>query len=356
MKPLATALVDTFNHERYIEQALVSVLEQGLSLSELEIVVVDDGSTDRTPEIIRKFLPRVKYLRKKNGGQASAFNAAFQEVSGEIVAILDGDDWWAKEKLTTVIDDLERTPEISAVSHALYKFYEATNQLKVFGPPVTTFVNLATPEAARAARYEWAYLPSSALTVRRKVLERVMPIPEVLVFSADSPIAVASMAMGVRVLPQPLSYYRFHSQNLWAMSSEDPAKLQRRYEMDETMCRLLSPMLLRLGVPSECISALLDPFWIAIHRHKLRTFGGSRFKTFRTEIQAFRLAYKNPSFGYRLFKYLLMLPATLVLPPRRFYELRDWYAERNLGRFRDWLGRTDTADPRASTSLGRQYE
>ena len=77
MKPLVTALVDTYNHERYIEQALVSVLEQGLSPSELEIVVVDDGSTDKTPSIIKKFLPRIKYLRKDNGGQASAFNRAF---------------------------------------------------------------------------------------------------------------------------------------------------------------------------------------------------------------------------------------------------------------------------------------
>jgi hypothetical protein len=344
VKPLVTALVDTYNHQRYIEQALVSVLDQGLSPSELEIVVVDDGSDDTTPEIIRQFLPRVKYLRKKNGGQASALNAAFPELCGEIVAMLDGDDWWAKGKLTTVIDDLERNPEISAVAHAFYKFYEATNELKLFGPPGTMIVNLATPEAARAAHYGWAYLPTSALTVRRKVLEHVMPIPEVLAFSADSPIAIASMAMGVRVLSQPLSYYRFHSDNLWAMSLGDPAKLQRRYEMDETMCSLLSPILLRLGVSSECISELLDPVLIGIQRYKLRTFGGSRFQTFRTEMQSFRLAYKNPSLGYRLFKYLLMAPATLALPPRRFYELRDWYAERNLGRFRDWLGRTDTTN------------
>lgn len=343
MKPQITALVDTFNHEQYIEQALVSVLEQGLSPSELEIVVVDDGSADRTPEIIEKFLPRVKYLRKTNGGQASAFNAAFPEVSGQIVALLDGDDWWAKGKLTTVIDDLEQNPEISAVSHAYYQFYEETNELRVCGPPETILMNLTTPEAASAACHGWVYLAMGALTVRRKVLEQVMPIPEVLVFSADSTIAVASMAMGVRVLPQPLSYYRFHSSNLYAMSSEDLTKLQRRYEMDDVMCGLLWPMLLRLGVASECVSALIDPVWFWIHREQLRTFGGSRFKTFRTEMRGFRSTYKNPSLGYRLFKYLVMGPATLVLPPSRFYALRDWYAQRNLGRFRDWLGRTDAA-------------
>lgn len=96
MKPLITALVDTCNHERYIEQALVSVLEQGLSPSELEIVVVDDGSADRTPEIIQKFLPRVKYLREKNRGQASAFNAGFLEAHGQFVALQDCDDCWEK--------------------------------------------------------------------------------------------------------------------------------------------------------------------------------------------------------------------------------------------------------------------
>jgi glycosyltransferase involved in cell wall biosynthesis len=342
MKPTVTALVDTFNHERYIEQALVSVLEQGLSASELEIVVVDDGSTDRTPEIIQKFLPRVKYLRKKNGGQASAFNTAFPEISGQVVAILDGDDWWAQAKLRTVVDHLQQNPEISALSHGYYQYYELTNEVKVCGPPETTLLNLATPEAARAAFLRWSYLAPCALSVRRRVLEKVMPIPEALVFSADSPIAVASMAMGVRVLPQPLSYYRIHSNNLYALTSEDPAKLQRKYEMDDLMYSVLSSLLCRLEVAPECISAFIDPAWTWINRHCLHTFGGSRLKTFRTEMRDFHSTHRNPSFLRRLFKYLMLGPATLVLPPRQFYELRDWYAQRNLGRF--WgLGRTDAA-------------
>src|SRR5258708_6241114 len=114
MKPLITALVDTYNHERYIEQALVSVLEQGFWPAELEIVVVDDGSTDNTASIIQKFEPRVRHIRKKNGGQASAFNAGFAETSGEIVALLDGDDWWAEGKLAAVLKAFDQHPEASA--------------------------------------------------------------------------------------------------------------------------------------------------------------------------------------------------------------------------------------------------
>src|SRR5215471_15142783 len=115
MRPLITALVDTYNHEPYIERALVSVLEQGLSPAELEVVVVDDGSTDNTSEIIKKFTPRVKHFRKANGGQASAFNVGFAETHGEIVATLDGDDWWAKGKLNSVVNALEANADVGAV-------------------------------------------------------------------------------------------------------------------------------------------------------------------------------------------------------------------------------------------------
>src|SRR5258708_36648103 len=128
MKPLVTVLVDTFNHEKYIEQALVSVLEQGLSPEELEIVVVDDGSTDGTPSVIQKFLPRVKYLRKKNGGQASAFNAAFPEGHGQIVALLDGDDWFSEGKLAAGLRALEQNPRGAAAGHGHTKLCEATHK------------------------------------------------------------------------------------------------------------------------------------------------------------------------------------------------------------------------------------
>src|SRR5437879_10746499 len=105
-KPFVTALIDTYNHERFIEEAIVSVLEQDVYPAEMEVIVVNDGSTDNTPAIVRKFIPRVRYLRKANGGQASAFNAGIPEARGEIVALLDGDDWWAKGKLSTVLEQM----------------------------------------------------------------------------------------------------------------------------------------------------------------------------------------------------------------------------------------------------------
>ena len=177
-----------------------------------------------------------------------------------------------------------------------------------------------------------------ALTVRSEILRRVMPIPEVLLFSADAPIVMASMAAGVRVLEQPFFYYRHHSENRYAIDPTNMAKVRRRYEMDERMCELLEPMLLTLGVSPKSINALLFPRWTEASRFNLSERGGSRLDAFRIEIRHFRSAYEKPSIGYRLYK-SFVLGLALLLPPRQFYRVRDWYAEQDLGRFRKWLFR-----------------
>jgi glycosyltransferase involved in cell wall biosynthesis len=348
MRPLVTALVDTFNHERYIEQALVSIVEQNLPPTELEILVVDDGSTDRTPEIVRKFAPQVRLLRKKNGGQASAFNAGFAETHGRLIAFLDGDDWWAKGKLVAVLDAFESDHQSAAVSHAYYEVRDGGGEEIFRGPREEEILNLSTPEAAALARDHWHFLLPCALTVRRELLERVIPIPEILVFSADGPIATASMAMGVRVLPQPLAYYRLHSNNLNAVDEQDMGKIRRKFEMGARMFEAVQSMLIRLGVASDCVAALLDQPWIYVNRSLLRSFGGSRWRTFETEMRAFHSEFKNPTMSYEVFKYLFVGAATLLLSPPNFYRMRDWYGQKNLGRLRELvcrIGETKTKIP-----------
>src|SRR5271170_6820100 len=127
--PLITALIDTCNHERFIERAISSVLEQDIPQDGLEILVVDDGSTDRTAEIAEKFAPRVRLLRKKNGGQGSAFNLGVPHARGEYVALLDGDDWWAPAKLGTVLETFAQHPEIGTIGHG---FFHADDEDRAF--------------------------------------------------------------------------------------------------------------------------------------------------------------------------------------------------------------------------------
>ena len=336
-KPLLSVLIDTYNHERYIEQAVVSAIEQDFPAADYEILVVDDGSTDRTPDIVRKFAPRVRLLTKKNGGQASAFNAAFPELRGDIVAFLDGDDWFAPGKLTAVMNALEEHPEAASVGHGYYEVHEETNEVTVHGLQEAEFFHLATREAARKAVLGWHHLFMGSLTVRREILGRVMPIPEVLVFCGDGPIAMAALVGGAYVLPQPLFHYRHHTQNFHLVDSKDEAKHRRMLEMIETTYELMERTLIQLGVSPESVAALLYQDWIVRSRVRLRTHGGSRLGAFRTEMRAFRAEVWHPTLSYRLFKYLFVGGATLLLPPRLFYRARDWYGQQNLGRLRDRL-------------------
>jgi len=352
-KPILSVLIDTYNHERYIEQAVVSAIEQDFPAADYEIVVVDDGSTDRTPEIVRKFAPRVRLLSKKNGGQASAFNAGFAEVSGDVVAFLDGDDWFAKGKLTAVMNALEKEPEAAAIGHGYYKVREDTSETEVCTPPQTKFLRLATPEAAREAMLCWRFLLMGALTVRRKVLEKIMPIPEVLVFSADGPISIMALADGVRILDQPLFYYRHHSDNLFSVDPKNAEKQRRSSEINEKMFELLAPMLIRAGVRADVVSAFVDPPWIHYIRANLAASGGSRLKAFRTEMRSFHSEFKNPSFLYLLFKYLFVGTATLLLPARNFYKARNWYTEKNLARVREQIARGERPENQPMPSANK---
>src|ERR1700741_923044 len=133
-KKTITVLIDTYNHERFIGEAIVSVLDQDFPAAEIEILVVDDGSTDGTPEIVRRFEPHVRLIRKENGGQASAFNAVIPEAEGEIVAFLDGDDWWAKDKLAVVTNYLAMRPHIGVVGHGIYEVDSGSNQISATIP------------------------------------------------------------------------------------------------------------------------------------------------------------------------------------------------------------------------------
>ena len=163
------------------------------------------------------------------------------------------------------------------------------------------------------------------------------PIPEQLIFDADAPIAMAAMARGAYLLDQPLLLLPDSLEQPVCGRSEDVAKLRQKYEMHDAMYGVIYPMLLRMGVPQESVSALLDEAWINISRHVLRSYGGSRIKTFETEMRHFRYTYKDPSVGYSLFKYAVVGAATLSVPPRQFYRLRDWYGRKNLGRLREYF-------------------
>jgi glycosyltransferase involved in cell wall biosynthesis len=304
---------------------------------------VDDGSTDRTPEIVQRFEPRVRLIRKANGGQASAFNVGIAQARGEIVAFLDGDDWWAPSKLREVADVFEKNPGIGAVAHGFFEVNTdaASNILVV--PEKACRLTLNDPGEARSFLSLCGLFATSCMTARKKVLDRILPVPEDLIFAADGFISFLGVAIaGAMVLDRPLSYYRVHSENLWG--TRDPDRLRRRQEMQECFVEKVFPRLSSLSIPLEVLAVLAEPWRLDSESSHLSRHGGMPWRTFQVERAAYGIAYAGATFGYKLFK-ALVLGLTLLMPPRRFYQLKRWYAEKGFRRFREKLGNPVLADP-----------
>ena len=337
-KVFASVLIDTYNHERFIEEAIVSVLEQDFPASDREVLVVDDGSTDRTPEIVRKFEPRVRLLRKENGGQASAFNAGIPECEGEIVAFLDGDDWWEESKLSIVAEELAANPEIGEIGHGLFEVDEAGKKLASNAPDRMYETRLKDTQQAKEFIPLRSFLGTSRLTVRRHILQGVVPLPEALRVEADEFLATHAAALGgARVLQRPLTNYRLHSGNLYQFSEWHPEKAERKYDSLACILRDLPPRLKRVGIAEDVIHTLMDCVRIDVERLGLALGKGWPWDTVRVEREAKQQAYHSASLGYRLF-HAAVLGAAAVLPPALFYRLRRWYSKRGLARARQIVG------------------
>jgi glycosyltransferase involved in cell wall biosynthesis len=347
--PRFTAIVDTYNHEQFIERAIESVLEQDFPAEQMEVIVVDDGSTDATPARIAQFGDRVRYLRKENGGQASAFNCAVPHARGEVVAFCDGDDWWAKEKLSVLMELFDRHPEVGIIGHGYFHVEQPQPPYPVVGPDREYILELRTRGGAERYRQLKAFLGASKVAIRRELFAKILPIPEELVIEADEYMFTLAVALSeARVLPQPLFYYRFHENNLFQIQTRDEQKIRRKGRVLDGLVRTLPPALERAGVLREAIDIVMEPLRVDATHIRLHLDGGWPWETFAVERALLRLSYQNPSFGYRAFK-AGVLGLSLVLPPRAFYRLKQWYSRSGASEVRRVVGEGVAAAPVVTT-------
>jgi glycosyltransferase involved in cell wall biosynthesis len=336
--PRVTVLIDTYNHENFIERAVHSVLEQDMPMDNVEILVVDDGSIDRTPEIVLQFEPRVHLIRKANGGQASAFNLGFSHARGEIVATWDGDDWWAKGKLRRVLETLESNPDVGIVGHGFHEEYSDGRLPGLILPGKPYYLHLTSEENAELFRHLAAFFGTSRMTIRKRVLDRILPVPEELTIEADEYIFTLAPALGpAMILNEPLCNYVIHSGNLFQFGKFEPAKARRKMNVLEVLLRELPPRLRQIGATEDIIVTLFKGTRVEVGRARLSLDGGRPLEAFAVERAAFKASYHKVTLRYRVFQSFVLLQ-TLLLPPRVFYRLRRWYTEKGLSRFRSWTG------------------
>lgn len=337
-RPLLSVLIDTYNHENFIEQAVESVLEQDFPMDDVEILVADDGSTDKTPEILHKFEPRIRILQKPNGGQASVFNFAIPQCRGELVAFLDGDDWWTKDKLCTVVPIFESQPEVGGVGHG-YLMVDTQGRLQnTVLPQRSRRLNARTPQAAALFSRYACFFGTSKVAYRKSVLEQVLPIPEGAIIEADEWLfTLAPWIADVMVLDRALFYYRLHGGNMYMLSGASGKGLRRMHNSLACLVQHFPPKMRALGIPPEIEALLLSNLRLQTDRLRLQLEGGSRWEVLQLERATNDSFARRAPLGYRIFKMIALL-LTLVLPSKQFFRLKNWYAESGLRRVRQWIG------------------
>lgn len=121
MKPLVTAIIPVYNGARFISESIESIIAQ--TYRPVEIIVVDDGSSDETAQIVQSY-KGIRYIFQPNHGVASARNTGIGKSRGELIAFLDADDCWAPDKLTVQVNYLDDNPHVGCVLGRQRNFLE----------------------------------------------------------------------------------------------------------------------------------------------------------------------------------------------------------------------------------------
>ncbi len=159
-RELVSVVIPAYNQGQFVREAVLSALEQ--TYGPLEVIVIDDGSTDNTQQQLAPFLHRVRYVHQKNAGLSAARNTGIQLARGEWIALLDADDVWHRQKLEIQLAAIENRKDVALV-----------------GSPAITVLPLELPSAPCTYTLTVRHFllsarmgPSSAL-IRRRSLEAV---------------------------------------------------------------------------------------------------------------------------------------------------------------------------------------
>lgn len=211
---LVSIIIPAYNVEKYIRQSIFSVLQQ--TYKEIEIIIVDDGSTDSTGSIIAEYSAkdtRITILTQKNRGLAAARNTGLRHAKGEYLCILDSDDIMLPEKIAKQLEFLEQHPEFDITYSDLYHFIDGTSD-----------VYHHTMGALGDNQYQTLLLGNvinpNAVFFRRSVFEKCGGFDETLRSAEDWEywLNVAYHKIKFGYQPIPLTLYRMRNNSLSANS------------------------------------------------------------------------------------------------------------------------------------------
>src|SRR6266542_2997507 len=244
--PLASVVLNNYNYARFIGEAIDSALAQ--TYTPLEVVVVDDGSTDGSRSLIESYGDCVIPVLKENGGMASAINAGFHASRGDVVVFLDSDDTLLPGAVAAAVAVLH-DPQVVKVHWQMKQMDGAGRDMGALVPaqklPEGDVRDLVIEKGPMSANGP----PTSGNAWSRWFLEQVLPMPEhELKQHADAYLnTLASLFGELGRLSEPQGRYRVHGENDYA-SEPLVERLRRNLRMYHYRCRLLSAHLRASGV------------------------------------------------------------------------------------------------------------
>jgi hypothetical protein len=243
---MASIIIDNYNYGRFLEEAIDSALDQ--TYSDTEVIVVDDGSTDDSGEIIDGYGDRIIPVFKENGGQASAFNVGFELSRGEVVFFLDADDRFFP---TTV----EETMGVfgSGIAKVHWPLREIDEHGETTGQVVPSWElqegNLRQI-VIRDGPPRCIVAPTTGNAWARALLQRVLPIPEKeWRICADYYLHTLAPVFGrIKRLLEPQGAYRVHDQNNYSTHRTFDERLLRDLDLNDRARAALSRLCQDMGI------------------------------------------------------------------------------------------------------------
>ncbi len=249
-QPLVSVVINNYNYARYLGAAIESALAQ--TYSRVETIVVDDGSTDESSDVIARFDGRITPISKSNGGQGSALNAGFAASSGEIVIFLDSDDMLHPDAVERIVAGWN--PQFAKLHFRLTRLDRDGREIGTEPRAGQRLPEGKTwPAFLRHGRYVTPATSGSAYA--RWALQRVMPMPaQPYVYAADAYLNNSVVFQGpLGAIQEPLGVYRVHGSNdsLGNVLSADVKRVRYLMAREHRNDAVFREQLYRLGITGK---------------------------------------------------------------------------------------------------------
>ena len=267
-QPFVSIIINNYNYDRFLSEAIDSALNQ--TYSNVEVIVVDDGSIDNSREIIASYGDRIIPILQPNGKQAAAFNSGFARSKGDVIIFLDSDDYLFPHTVEQIVSIWQ--PELAKVHYRLEVVDTVGKSLGYSSPQGTS--PLAQGEVWKNILDQGGYTstPTSGNALSRSALEKIFPIPDAYKLTADDYLSYQVPFYGnVGAIEKPLGAYRIHDSNQWALSTVTAAKFQRFVRHDLQNFELVTQKAKEFGYeyPADLEQRSIGRLWSRIISFRL---------------------------------------------------------------------------------------